>query len=151
MGVLEHINILGDALNLKVVTLHLVVQLQEVKGVPAGAPCLQVCEKVFWADLVVNSVGVSKLLDPCVRDDGEHELCRLPLRGFEGGAVCAPCLVSCFLPRTDNGLSVVVYIEIVGPDPLGSGERLAAAGDVGDIRPNEANEVVLSTSSNAPK
>ena len=38
LGVLEHNNILGDALNLKMVALHLVVQRQEVEGVLAGAP-----------------------------------------------------------------------------------------------------------------
>ena len=40
LGVHEHINILRDALNLKMVALHLVVQRKEVEGVPAGAPCL---------------------------------------------------------------------------------------------------------------
>ena len=60
LGILEHINIIGDALNLKVVSLHFFMQRQEVEGVPAGAPCLQVCKKVFWADLNVNSIGISK-------------------------------------------------------------------------------------------
>ena len=90
LGVLEHINILGDDLNLKMVALHLVVQRQEVEGVPAGAPYFQVCEQVFWADLGVNGIGVLKFSDPCVRNDSEHELCRLPSRGFKGGAVCVP-------------------------------------------------------------
>ena len=90
LGVFEHIIILGDALNLKVVALHLVVQRQEVEGVHAGAPWFLVCKQVFWADLGVNGIGVTKFSDPCVCDDGEHKLCRLPSRGFEGGAVCTP-------------------------------------------------------------
>ena len=99
--------------------LHLVAQRQEFEGVPAGALCLQVCKKVLWDDLGVNSIGVSKFSDPCVHDDGEHKFCRLPLRGFESGAVCAPCLVGCFSPCTDDGRSVVVFVHIVGPDLLG--------------------------------
>ena len=59
LGILEHINILRDALNLKMVALHLVVQRQEFEGVPAGAPCLQVCKKIFEGDLRVNGVWVS--------------------------------------------------------------------------------------------
>ena len=69
------------------VALHLVVQRQEVEGVPASALSLQVCEQVFWADLRVNGIGVLKLLDTCIRDDGENELCCLLSRGFKGGAV----------------------------------------------------------------
>ena len=41
------------ALDLKVVALHLVMKRQEVKGVPAGTPRLEVCKKFFWADLSV--------------------------------------------------------------------------------------------------
>ena len=59
LGVLEHINILRDALKLEVLALHFIMQRQEVKGVPAGAPRLQVCKKVFWADLGVEGVRVS--------------------------------------------------------------------------------------------
>ena len=58
LGVLEHINILGDALNLKMVELHLVVHRQEVDGVPAGAPCFQVCKQILGVDLHVNGVWV---------------------------------------------------------------------------------------------
>ena len=40
MGVLEHINILGDVLDLEVIALHFIMQLQEVEGVLARAPRL---------------------------------------------------------------------------------------------------------------
>ena len=56
LGVLENINILRDALNLKVVALQFVMQRQDAEGIPAGATYLQVCEKVFWADLGVEGV-----------------------------------------------------------------------------------------------
>ena len=46
LGVLEHVDILGDALDLdldlEVVALHFVMQRQEFEGVPAGAPRLEV-------------------------------------------------------------------------------------------------------------
>ena len=45
----------------------------------------------------------------------------------------------------DNNPSVVMYVGILGPNPLGLRERLAVAGDVGKLRPNKADEIVLST------
>ena len=42
LRVLEHVNVLGDSLNLEVVALHFVMQHQEVKGVPDDAPHLEV-------------------------------------------------------------------------------------------------------------
>ena len=51
--VLEHIDILEDDLDLEVVALHFVMQRQEVEGITAGAPHLEVCKEVFWADLGV--------------------------------------------------------------------------------------------------
>ena len=53
MGVLKHIDILGDALDLEVVVLKLVMHHQEVKGVTSIAPRLELRKKVFWADLGV--------------------------------------------------------------------------------------------------
>ena len=41
LGILEHIDILGDSLDLEVVALHLFMKRQEVEGVPAGAPRLE--------------------------------------------------------------------------------------------------------------
>ena len=58
MGVLEHVDILGDSLELEVVALHFVMQRQEAKSVPAGAPRLEVREDLFWSDLGVQGVTV---------------------------------------------------------------------------------------------
>ena len=86
---------------------------------------------------------VSYFPDPCVREDGEHKLCRLPSRGFKGGAVRAPCLVCGLLSRPDDGRSVIVDLEIVCPEPLGFGEGFAVAFNVCALRPNDADEIVL--------
>ena len=40
LGGLEHVNVLGDALDLQMIALHFIMQCKEVKGVLAGAPCL---------------------------------------------------------------------------------------------------------------
>ena len=108
LGVLEHMNILGDALDLQMIALHFVMQRKEVKGMPAGAPCLEVSQEVSRVYLGVNGFGVPELLDPCVRDDGEHEMCRLPSRGVICSVVCAPCLVCRLEACPDDGRSVVV-------------------------------------------
>ena len=41
MGILEHINILGDSLDLEVIALNFIMQRQEVEGVPARASHLE--------------------------------------------------------------------------------------------------------------
>ena len=86
-------NILGDALDLQMIALHFVMQRKEVKGVTASAPCLKVSKEVLRVYLGVNCFWVPELPDPCVRDDGEHELCRLLSRGVISSMVRAPCLV----------------------------------------------------------
>ena len=40
LGVLEHVYVLGDALDLQMIALHFIIQRMDVKGVPACAPCL---------------------------------------------------------------------------------------------------------------
>ena len=93
LGVLENINILGDALDLQMIALHFVMQRKEVKGVPDGAPCLKVSQEVSRVYLGVYCLGIPELADPCVRDDGEHELCCLLSRGVLCSSVRAPRLV----------------------------------------------------------
>ena len=58
LGVLDNIDIFGESLDLGVVALHFIMQRQEFKGVPAGAPRLEVCKEVFLADLSVYGVRV---------------------------------------------------------------------------------------------
>ena len=38
LGVLEHVNVLGDSLDLEVLALNFVMQLQEAEDVPDGSP-----------------------------------------------------------------------------------------------------------------
>ena len=71
LGVLEHIYILGDSLNLEVIALHFVMQRQKVEGVPACAFCLYVREEVLQCDVGVYCLYVLELADPCISDDGE--------------------------------------------------------------------------------
>ena len=42
LGVLEHIDILGDALNFEVIALHLIMQCHKVEAVTTCASCLEV-------------------------------------------------------------------------------------------------------------
>ena len=67
------------------------MQRKEVKGVPAGAPCLNVRQEVLRVYLGVYGLWIPELSDPCVRNNGEHELCRLSSRGVIRSAVRAPC------------------------------------------------------------
>ena len=85
LGVLKHIYILGDALDLEVIALHFVVHRENVEGVTARAPCLEVRKEGMWGDFSVGSLGIPEFLDPCVCNYSEDELCRLPPR----------CLVTC--------------------------------------------------------
>ena len=53
LRILEHVYVLGDALNHEVVALHFVMQRQEVEGVPVGAPRLEVGKYVLGSNLGV--------------------------------------------------------------------------------------------------
>ena len=112
------------------------MQHQEFEGVPAGE------NDVPGGHLCVERVGVLQFANPCVGDDGEHELCCLPSRRFIRSAIGALCFVCRFGARTDNGRSLVVYVCVVGTDSYRLGERLAVASDLSGFRPNKANEVV---------
>ena len=142
LHVLEHVYLIGDALNLKVVALHFIMQRQEVEGVPAGAPHLEVGKDVLGDNLSVEQVGVSQFANPGVGDDVEHELCCLLSRRFIRSAIGALCFVCRFGARTDNGRGDVVNVCIVGPDSFRLGECLVVASNLSSFRPNKANEVV---------
>ena len=77
MGVLKHVYVLGDALDLELIALYLVVQRHKVEGVKARAPRLEVRKEVLWRYCSVDRLGIPELSDPCVGNDGEDELCRL--------------------------------------------------------------------------
>ena len=53
LGILEHVYVLGDSLNLEVITLHFFMQRLEVEGMPAGAPRLEVGKEILGSDLGV--------------------------------------------------------------------------------------------------
>ena len=99
-----------------------------------GALCLKASKEVSRVYLGVNGFGVPELLDPCVCDDGEHEMCRLPSRGVIRSAVRAPCLVCRLEACPDDGRSVVVNLEVISPDPRGFGEGFAVALEVRRLR-----------------
>ena len=71
--VLEHINIIGDALNLEVIALHFIIKSQEVEGIPSCAPFLEMLEEVLRGNIGVNGFGVSKFSDLGVSDSGKDE------------------------------------------------------------------------------
>ena len=72
--ILEHINILGDTLYLEVIALHLIMQLQEVKGMENCAPHLEVGEKRLWHDVGIKCLHFSEFPHPRIINDGEDEL-----------------------------------------------------------------------------
>ena len=127
------------------VALYFVMQRQEVEGVPADAPHLEVGEYFRGRNLSVYQVGVSQFADPGVGNDGEQELCCLLSRCFICSMIGALCLVCRFIARTDDGRNVVVNVCIVSPDSCGIGERLSVARNVSSLRPNKVDDVVDST------
>ena len=103
---------------------------------------MKVSEEVSRVYLGVNCFWVPELLDPCVRDDGKHKLCRLPSRGVIRSAVRAPCLVCRLEACPDDGRIIVVDHEVIGPDPRGFGEGFAVALEVRGLRPDNPDQVV---------
>ena len=89
---------------------------------PAGAPRLEVSQEIPRVYFSVERLGVPELADPCVRNDGEHKLYRLPSRGVIRGAVSAPRLVCRLKARSDDGRGIVVDLGVVCPALVGSGK-----------------------------
>ena len=142
MCVLEHVNVLEDALDLEVVALYFIMQHQEVEGVPAGTPCLEACKDIFGNDIGVKRVGVAQFADPGVGDDGEHELSHLLLRRFLCSTVCALGFVCRYGARTDGGRIVVVDNLVVCPDSCWLEKRLAVESDICGLQPNKAYQIL---------
>ena len=65
LGVLEHVYVLGDALDLQMIALHFIMQRKEVQGVSDGAPRLEVGQEIPRVYFSVESLGVPELADPC--------------------------------------------------------------------------------------
>ena len=120
------------------------MQRKEVQGVTAGAPRLEVRQDIPRVYFGVESLRVPELADPCICDDGEHELCRLPSRGVVRGAVSAPRLVCRLEACSDDGRGIVVYGEVVCPDPCGFGEGFAVALEVCRLCLDDTYEVMYS-------
>ena len=108
LGVLKHIFILGDSLDLEVIALHFFMQRQKVKGVMARAPRLEVRKEVLRRDFSVERFGIPELSDPCVGDNGEDELCRLPSHCLVRCAVFALRFMRRFCARVNDGRSIVI-------------------------------------------
>ena len=108
LGVLKHIFILGDSLDLEVIALHFFMQRQKVKGVMARAPRLEVRKEVLRRDFSVERLSIPELWDPCVGNDGEDELCRLPSHYLVRRAVRVIRFMRRLCSCAENGRSVVV-------------------------------------------
>ena len=119
--------------------MHLVIQRQKFKGVPARSLHLEVREEGLCCDICVYGIRVLELTDPCISNDGKDELCRLPSRCLVRRAVCALRLVCRFSARSDNVHSVVVDRRIVCPDSCRFGECRAVARDICTLRPNKTD------------
>ena len=97
--ILKHINIIGDTLYFEVISLHLIMQQQEVEGMSTCAPHLEVGEKRLWCDVGVKILHVPEFPHPRILDDGEDELSSLLPRRLVGAAVGALGFVRSFRAR----------------------------------------------------
>ena len=144
--ILEHINILGDPLYFEVISLHFIIQRQEVERMATCAPRLEVDEQSLWYNASVKSLRVSEFLHSCVFDGGEDELCSFLPRRLVGAAVGSPVFVRYLRERTDNGRGIVIDRHVVSANSCGFDEFRAVARCVLCHRPNEANEIVCASS-----
>ena len=124
------------------IALHFVVQRQKVEGVKACAPHLEVRKYRLRRDVGIQGLGVPDLPDPCVVDNDEYELCRLPPCCLVSRMVGALLFMCSFCARAYDGCSVVVNGGILGSDPRGFGECRVVARDICSLHPKEADEVM---------
>ena len=81
-------------------------------------------------------------MDPCISDDGEYELCRLPLHCIVRCVVCSLRFVRRFSAHADNDRSVVFIQSIIFPNSCGFGECRALAREICSLWPNKADYIV---------
>ena len=116
--------------------LHFIMQRQEVEGVPAGAPRLDIGKYVLQENPGVKRVGFPLFSYPGVRNNGKDEFSRLPSLYFVCCAVRALGFVRRLVAYMDDGRSVVVNSLVVCPDSCRLRKRLAIASDICGLRPN---------------
>ncbi len=141
LGILHHINILGDARHEGIVPLNFVEERDSVDGVRAQAAGLEVVEEGFGGDLRVEGAAVFQLADPGVIHLGQDEAASLSLGGEIGLVV-----------RNEDAMLRLEFAMHAGGGVIGDGavgawasgdlEGLPIVGDVVRLVFDEADEVV---------
>ena len=141
MRILEHFDVLGDAIGGCIVTDHLCWEMNQFAGVKAPTVGIKMCEEVGGRDGGVEGVGMAEVTVPhllyCVAD----EFGGRAFGGFIGGIVADTDGVFCFLPGVYDG-GCIIRDEGVSRGSWWDGERGAPGGCIRCGGLNQADEVV---------
>ena len=107
LWIFKCVDVLGDSLVFEMLTLHLVLQCEETKGMNPTTRHLEVGHKLPRGNQGVVGLGALELADPHVFDNDEDEFTRFAFYGFISGEVADACLVNGSLPCLRRWLFVI--------------------------------------------
>ena len=102
LGILQHVDVLGDAVRLHVVLVHVCSEGDHVHGMEAPAVCIEERDDLEGSHLRVEGVRVLEVVEPdlvdgLVEELGGSSLCRLVT-----GIVVEAGFMGCFRADTDD-------------------------------------------------
>ena len=142
LGVLECVNVLGDFLVFEMVTLHLFLQCEDIKGVKPTTRRLEVSKKFPRDDQGVVGLGTLEFLYPHACDNTEEEFTPFAFHSFISGEVADAGILNDFLPCFHRCLLIYPDGHIVYGSFLGAG---VSGGVIFRVRFrvfNDSNEVM---------
>ena len=114
LEILKFVDVLGDTLAVKMLSLQLVLQCEDIYGMKSTTRCLKVAKKLPHANQGIEVLGLIESAEPSFFDKSEDEFTRFVFRGFISGEVADTGLVDGLLPHSHQCLYVFpdVFISI---------------------------------------
>ena len=112
LGLLQHDDILGNAVGLGVVAMHVCLKSKHVDGVEPPPVGIKEGHDIDSKYLHVKGIHVLEIGVPSLVHDGEEELGCAALGRFIAGIVVKSVAVGCFLTYSDKGQRIVDNIFV---------------------------------------
>jgi hypothetical protein len=133
LGLLQHDDVLGNAIGLGVVAVHVSPESEHDNGVEPPAVGVEKGHQVDSEYLCIEGIRVLVVGVPSLIHRGKEELGCAALGHFVAGVIVESGAVGCFLTDSDNGQRIVGNVFVVEQQAAWSNKCLAAM--VGSVLP----------------
>ena len=128
LSILQHDDVLGDAVGLRVVLVHVRAQRKHVHGMKAATVEVQEGHDLKGGDLSVERFGVLEVVVPYLVHHVAEEFGAATFGRFVVGVVLEFGLVGRFRTDTNHSRSIVRDVQIVESEPRGADEVVSPVG-----------------------